>query len=108
MTAATAVVGSVALWGTVIEHTRGYRVEFAYPDRIRLVCAGCLYLFRGAAVPDRVVPLEDGRFAPVCAEHQGVVDAAGAPFDVEPLQQELLATYAVPLLRGEAYSADGT
>jgi hypothetical protein len=63
---------------------------------------------RGAAVPDRGVPLEDGRFAPVCAEHQAVVDAAGAPFDVEPLQQELLATYAVPLLRGEAYSADGT
>lgn len=25
------VLGAVALWGTVIEHERGYRAEYAYP-----------------------------------------------------------------------------
>ena len=28
------VVGEVALWGRVIEHTLGYRAEYAYPIRL--------------------------------------------------------------------------
>ncbi|HXF36669.1 MAG TPA: hypothetical protein VNO17_05740, partial [Actinomycetota bacterium] len=36
-----AVVGTVALWGTVIEHDLGYRARFAYPQRLRLVCTFC-------------------------------------------------------------------
>ena len=30
------VVGQVALWGTVIEHERGYRAQYAYPALIDL------------------------------------------------------------------------
>jgi hypothetical protein len=37
----TTVVGTVALWGRVVEHQWGYRAEFAYPQRIRLVCVDC-------------------------------------------------------------------
>src|SRR5512132_4078558 len=28
------VVGTVALWGTVIEHERGWRARYAYPARL--------------------------------------------------------------------------
>jgi hypothetical protein len=104
VTAATAVVGSVAVWGKVIDHERGYRVEFAYPDRIRLVCAGCLCLFT-ERVPGGVVRFADGLLAPICAEHLPVMwldpngpPLAGAPLDAGLIQEELLATYAVDLL----------
>lgn len=38
---AVAVVGTVALWGRVIEHERGYRAALAYPSALRLVCSCC-------------------------------------------------------------------
>jgi len=31
-------IGTVMLWGEVIEHERGYRAEFARVDRINLIC----------------------------------------------------------------------
>src|SRR5579875_2580564 len=30
------VLGSVALWGTVVEHERGYRAQYAYPQELLL------------------------------------------------------------------------
>lgn len=39
---AIGAVGSVAMWGRVVEHAAGYRGQLAYPDRIRLVCGRCL------------------------------------------------------------------
>src|SRR3990172_7613774 len=29
-------LGSVALWGSVVEHAHGFRAEFGYPQRLRL------------------------------------------------------------------------
>jgi hypothetical protein len=31
------VVGAVSLWGRVIEHTDGYRAQYAYPNRLAVV-----------------------------------------------------------------------
>lgn len=39
--APVAVVGTVDLWGRVIEHERGYRAALAYPRSLRLVCFRC-------------------------------------------------------------------
>ena len=47
------VIGTVAMWGRVIEHQMGYRSELGYPDRIRLVCAACL-VSGGSVVPTTV------------------------------------------------------
>ena len=46
-----AVVGRVALWGRVIEHEHGYRAEFAYPQRLALICQFCFWM--GGARPRR-------------------------------------------------------
>lgn len=35
------VVGTVGLWGRVIEHEHGYRAALAYPLALRLVCSRC-------------------------------------------------------------------
>ena len=35
------LIGSVALWGTLLEHEAGFRAEFAYPQRLRMVCGPC-------------------------------------------------------------------
>ena len=43
----TPVVGTVSLWGTVVEHERGWRGQFAYPARLRLVCAMCAWFEPG-------------------------------------------------------------
>jgi hypothetical protein len=68
VTAATAVIGSVSMWGTVVEHAWGYRAELAYPGSLRSTCAGCPYFYRDAE-PELVTRLEGGRLAPVCDEH---------------------------------------
>src|SRR5690242_8713747 len=44
---AGAALGQVSLWGRLVEHSRGYRAEAAYPTRIRLVCVACLSEGRG-------------------------------------------------------------
>jgi hypothetical protein len=65
-----AVVGRVALWGTVAEHDLGYRGRVAYPQRITLVCHVCL-MIRGPwrAQPDRVAVHRDGWLVPLCSRH---------------------------------------
>jgi len=99
---ATAVVGRVAMWGRVIEHTRGYRAEFAYPSRMRLVCSWCLWYGRLPAVPDRVFE-HAGALRPACAEHAGRPAAVGTRLEVGPIQQELLGTYGVEALPEESF-----
>jgi hypothetical protein len=42
---ALTVVGSVALWGRVVVHSRGYRAEYAYPQQLRLAYAGARELW---------------------------------------------------------------
>lgn len=91
-----AVLGSVAMWGTVVEHAVGYRGEYAYPDRLRLVCAPC---FSSGLVgaPTRIVRRGSG-LAGVCDAHAVSTDAELLPVTPTELQLELLSTYAVDLL----------
>lgn len=96
--ARAAVVGRIAMWGRVLEHTRGYRAQFAYPSRLRLVCWWC----RGPG--GRAEPVgvgTDGRdLLPACEAHAGRLppDAQG-PTEVV---QELLDTYRIEILPVEA------
>lgn len=95
-----AVVGTVALWGTVIEHARGYRARFAYPQRLRLVCTFCFWrwgLARSRA--DVVGLLPRGRLVPLCRDHAALSRRYGLVprhlLDARAVLQELLAAYAV-------------
>jgi hypothetical protein len=89
-------VGSVAMWGRVVEHTAGYRGQLAYPDRIRLVCGRC-FVARLDGVPTGIEHV-DGRVVPICDAH-----ANGGRMSVEgmtpaELEQEVLSAYAVDVL----------
>jgi hypothetical protein len=86
------VVGAIAMWGTVVEHTRGARSSFAYPARLRLVCATCLRRGRGAIQPT-VVRRADSELVAYCARH-----AVARRGDLRPaaeLEAELLGVYGV-------------
>jgi hypothetical protein len=87
-----AVIGAVAMWGTVIEHARGARAEFAYPARLRLVCSQCL---QGGSVVDPVTVVEDTRLIPLCERHRR---SHGEGLPASAVQAELLSTYGVELL----------
>jgi hypothetical protein len=99
---ATAVVGRVAMWGRVIEHAKGYRAEFAYPSRLRLVCSWCLWYGRLPAVPDRVLERR-AELRPACEEHATRPAAVGTRLGVDDVQQELLAVYGVEALPSDAF-----
>lgn len=95
-----AAVGTVALWGKVVEHVGGFRAEFAYPDRLRLVCRRCAVQGLSGAIAT-VIELERGELFPVCREH----DASSFPrprHPVDEIERKLLATYAVDLLSLES------
>jgi hypothetical protein len=83
-----AVVGAIAMWGKVVEHARGARSEYAYPARLRLVCALCIQQGRLAAP---LTVMGDAQLTPVCRRH---VTPRGQPSAAE-IQAELLATYGV-------------
>ena len=38
------MLGRVALWGRVIEHEHGFRAQYAYPQRLRLICQFCFWM----------------------------------------------------------------
>jgi hypothetical protein len=97
-----AVVGRVAMWGRVIEHTKGYRAEFAYPSRLRLVCSWCLWYGRLPAAPDRVFE-RGGELRPACEGHAGRPAAVGTRLDVHRVQQELLDVYGIEVLPVESF-----
>ena len=64
------VVGKVALWGRVIQHSLGWRGEFAYPQRLALACHVCLWQRAvTASGPESVVAYPDGRLVAVCQRH---------------------------------------
>ena len=64
------VVGTVALWGTVIEHERGWRGHSAYPARLRLVCSMCAWFEPGPGTPTFVHAFS-GCFYSLCDVHRG-------------------------------------
>jgi hypothetical protein len=98
------VVGTVALWGRVIEHDLGYRAEFAYPQRLQLVCFLCFWQRdRRREPPERVALIERGRMLPLCTEHLETAKAYGLRIrellHAPAVQSELQSTYAVDVLR---------
>jgi hypothetical protein len=95
-----AVIGRVAMWGRVIEHSKGWRAEFAYPSRLRLVCGARHHPFEPKGEP--VTVADTGReLVPLCERHAGrrERDARLEPGDV---LAELLATYRVDVLPADA------
>ncbi len=101
------VVGTVALWGTVIEHERGWRGQFAYPARLRLVCPMCAWFEPGPGIP-RVVHTFADRLYALCTQHRGGIQVPDGrrtrPTGIDPaeLQTQLLNAYAVEILPGDA------
>lgn len=100
------VIGTVSLWGTVIEHERGWRGQFAYPSRVRLVCAMCAWFEPGTGVPE-VVHAFGSRLYALCAIHRGGIQVPDGrrtrPTGLDPraLQTRLIQTYAVDLVPEE-------
>lgn len=97
------VIGTVAMWGRVIEHTKGWRAEFAYPARLRLVCVWCLWDARLPGVPDRVFD-RDGALLPACEDHAREPKAVGTRLDVRSTENAMLDAYGVELLPVELLS----
>jgi hypothetical protein len=101
------VVGTVALWGTVIEHERGWRAAVAYPARLRLVCSMCAWFEPGTGIPE-VVHRFDQKLYTLCAAHRGGIQVPDGrrtrPTGIDPkaLQARLIDTYAVDLLPQES------
>ena len=95
------VVGTVAMWGRIIEYTLGTRSRFAYPARLRLVCGRCLALGAGAVTPVRVLG-EHGSLTAVFEAHWSGPAARADP--AADLEAELLSTYGVELLPIEQLS----
>jgi hypothetical protein len=94
------VVGTVALWGTVIEHERGWRGRSAYPARLGLVCSMCAWFEPGPGTPTSIHAFA-GCFYALCDVHRGGIQIPDGrrtrPTGVEPkvLQTRLLDAYAV-------------
>lgn len=103
---ACAAAGSVALWGTVVEHAAGYRAELGYPDRLRLVCGSCFGEGRDG-VPTRVFLSTSGELIPTCSTHAPVYGGKRSAITPAELERELLSRYAVDLLPLERLHAVG-
>jgi hypothetical protein len=66
-----AVIGTVALWGIVVEHALGFRARWGYPQEVRLVCPICFWR-RGVEdlrEPAVVGVLRRERLMPLCDAH---------------------------------------
>jgi len=93
-------VGTVSMWGTVIEHEQGWRARFAYPARLGLVCSMCAWFEPGPGTP-AVVHAFAGCFYTLCTVHRGGIQVQDGrrtrPTDVDPLalQARLRDVYAV-------------
>jgi len=102
-TRSPAVIGTVAMWGRVVEHEMGYRGEYAYPQRLGLVCVLCFWQWglHGRA-PDVVGQFGRGRLIPFCHDHLETAVRYGVRprrvGEAPDVQRELLGTYAVDLL----------
>lgn len=72
-------MGTVALWGTIVEHALGYRARLAYPLRLRLVCPICFWQLGVARsrAPVVVAALRRERSMPLCDDHLGTAFAVG-------------------------------
>jgi hypothetical protein len=101
------VVGTVSLWGTVIEHERGWRARNAYPARLGLVCAMCAWFEPGPGDPVTIHAFA-GSFVALCEIHRGGIQVPDGrrtrETDTDPfvIRSRLLDAYAVDLLPAES------
>jgi hypothetical protein len=103
------VVGSIALWGRVVEHEKGYRGELAYPQRLRLVCTVCLER-DGTFRPPVGVVSNGERLRALCAFHAWAVTSFDGGVQVTPaavVEGELLSRYQVDVLPKESLPDHG-
>lgn len=77
---APAVLGTVDLWGRIMEHEWGYRAELAYPQRLGLICPFCFWQ-RGAGITtvDHVARVGRRRLTPSCESHLATAIDTGYP-----------------------------
>ncbi len=100
-----AALGSVALWGRVVEHALGYRAEFGYPQRLALICPLCFWQWGAerAIAPIVAVRRRGGRIVPLCGPHLELCRRYGYParrlLDAGVVEQALLDSYAIDVLR---------
>ncbi len=99
----SAVVGAVSMWGSVIGHDFGFRAEYAYPQRLRLVCGPCLRIGRDRTPRWVVVRREE--LTAVCARHAPRLGRRAERIPAEAVQADLLGAYAVELLPPTGLSA---
>jgi hypothetical protein len=84
----------------VIEHERGYRARFAYPQRLRLICQFCFWQWgpHGAA-PEVVGWYSGGHLVPFCSPHLGIASRIGLGprlrLPADEVDQALRDRYAV-------------
>lgn len=102
------MLGTVALWGRVIEHEAGWRAAIAYPQRLRLICYLCFATW-GTHAPGGcsvVVRHRGGRMVPLCDPHLELSRRYGYRMprllDANLVESDLLSAYAVDLLPGLA------
>jgi hypothetical protein len=109
-----AVLGTVALWGRIVEHEHGFRAALAYPQRLRLLCYLCFTLWgrNGPGDCEVVVRHRGGRMVPLCGPHLELSRRYGyrVPMilSARAIESELLATYAVDPLRELVRANGGT
>lgn len=96
-----AVLGRTALWGTVIEHELGYRAQFAYPQRLSLICQFCFWMAGPhGRTPEHVGWFPKDELVPICDEHL----ATATRYGLRP--RDLLPAAVVDLRLRETYAVD--
>jgi hypothetical protein len=97
------VIGTVSMWGRIVEHEHGWRAEHAYPDRLRLICETCLRTrtTRGTGIPVVAGTSSKGAASQVslsawCATH--VPAGLDQTWPAPEVSGALLARYAVDVL----------
>ena len=105
-----AAIGTVALWGRVVEHELGYRGQFGYPQRLRLVCAECLWWPASSGSSAEVVALlPRGVAFPLCGAHLEIANECGLSIrhlrSAKEIEAILLSTYGIDPLPGMARPA---
>jgi len=97
-----AVVGTVSLWGSVVEHLHGWRAARAYPQRLELVCHVCASQGDWTFDATDVARYRDKAMVPFCASHLRLALTIGRrPVEIisaGPILSALTDAYAVDRL----------
>ena len=95
-----AVLGTVALWGTIIEQEYAYRGRFAYPQRLGLICPFCFWQQRRDSPVEHVARIPRHRLVPMCDRHFATARDTGYPIRGVLAPSEVIAALL------DAYAVD--